>query len=88
MVRQLLILMLLTTPCFAQGIGNMSPFGGMGPSPGAVQNYGNTLQPYGQFNYNFGNNPNVSDMYRPQVSDYLTPDPRHFKAYSNPMEKP
>ena len=88
MLRQLLILMLLSTPCFGQGLGNMSPFGGMGQSGGTLQTYGNVPLPYGQSNYNFGNNPNVYTIYRPQVSDYLTPDPRHLKAYSTPTEKP
>ena len=88
MLRQLLLVLLLTTPCFGQGMGIMPPMGGMGPSQGSMQTYGNTLLPYGQLNYNFGNNPNVHEMYRPQVSDYLTPDPRQLKAYSNPMVKP
>jgi hypothetical protein len=79
--------MLLTTPCFAQGLGTMPDFGGIGKSRNAIQNYGNTHQHYGQFHYNFGNNPNVYTMYPPQVSDYLTPDPRQFKAFSNPMDK-
>ena len=88
MVRSLLILMLLTTPCFGQGFGNMSPFGGMGQSLETIQNYGNAPLSYGQLNYNFGNNPNVYSIYRPQVSDYLAPDPRQLDAYSNPPVKP
>jgi hypothetical protein len=88
MVRSLLILMLLTTPCFGQGFGNMSPFGGMGQSLETIQNYGNAPLSYGQLNYNFGNNPNVYTIYPPQVSDYLAFDPRQLNAYSNPPVKP
>ena len=88
MMRQLLILMLLATPCFGQGLGNMSPFSGMGQSQESIQNFGNASIPYGQLHYNFGNNPNVYNIFPPQVSDYLTPDPRQLKAYSNPLEKP
>ena len=85
MLRQFLILVVLTTPCFGQGIKNT---GAMGSSPEPIHNYGTTLQSYGQFNYNFGNNPNVYDIYRPQVSDYLTHDPRDLKSYTNPAVKP
>jgi hypothetical protein len=88
MLRNLLVLMLLTTPCFGQGLGNMASFAGMGRPWETIQNYGNAPLPYGQLNYNFGNNPNVYTLYRPQVSDYLTPDPRQLKAYSNPLVKP
>ena len=88
MVRQLLILMLLTTPCYAQVMGNMSVYGDIGSSQQSIKHYGNPFIPSGQFNYNYGNNPNVYDLYRPQVSDYLTPDPRHLKAYSNSTVKP
>jgi hypothetical protein len=87
MVRQLIILLLFTTPCFAQGLGNMPTFAGMRPPQDALPNFGNTLLPLGQFNYNYGNNPNVYEMSRPQVRDYLTPDPRQIKGYSNPREK-
>ena len=89
MVRHLLILMLFTTPCFAQGMmGNMSAHGGIGSSQHAIQNHGDSFMPNGQFNYNFGNNPNVYKLYRPQVSDYLTPDPGQLKAYSSSTVKP
>ena len=80
MSRCLLILMIITTPCFAQGLGNMSPFGGMGSPQGSFQGYGNSPQPYGNFFQNFGNNPNVFENYRPQVGDYLTQDPRDFNG--------
>lgn len=88
MVRHLLILMLFATPCFAQGMGTMSAYGGIGSSQHSIQNYGGSFIPYQPFNYNFGNNPNVYDLYRPQVSDYLTPDPRQLNAYSNSPVKP
>ena len=44
MARCLLILIIITTPCFAQGLGNMSPFGGMSSPPGSFQGYGNNQQ--------------------------------------------
>lgn len=88
MVVYLLILMLFTTPCFAQGMGNRSAYGGIGSTQHSAQNYGGSFIPYEPFNYNFGNNPNIYDLYRPQVSDYLTPDPRQLKAYSNSPVNP
>ena len=86
MLRQLLILILLTTPCYGQVMGNMSNFGLMGPSQYTAENYGNSIFPNKQVTYNYGNNPNVYDMYRPQVSDYLSPDPRQFKDFSNSFQ--
>ena len=81
-----LILMLITTPCFAQGLGNMSPFGVMSAPPGSLQGYGNSTTSYGNFYQSYGNNPNVYENFRPQVGDYLTQDPRDFNRYNNSMQ--
>jgi hypothetical protein len=78
--------MLITTPCFAQGLGNMPTFGGMSSPPGSFGNYGNSTTNYGNFNQNYGNNPNVFEHYRPQVSDYLKQDPRAFNPYQKLMQ--
>lgn len=88
MARCLLILMLITTPCFAQGLGNMGPFGGISSNPGSFQGYGNNTTSYNNFYQNYGNNPNVYENFRPQVGDYLTQDPRAFNGYNNFMQGP
>ena len=73
MLRYLLIFMLLTTPCFAQGLGNMESFSGSGSPQGSFQGYGNSMSRYGDFSHKYGNNP---DIYVPQVDDYLKQDPK------------
>ena len=82
MLRYLLALMLLTTPCFAQGLGNMDSFSGSGTPQGSFQGYGNSMSRYGDFSQKYGNNP---DVYVPRVDDYLKQDPRGFNRYNNPM---
>jgi len=86
MARCLLILMIMTTPCFAQGLGNMNTFGGMGSPQSSFQSYGNWPPLYGNYSQNFGNNPNVFESYRPQVSDYLIRDPRDLNRYDDLMQ--
>ena len=84
MVRCLLILMIMTAPSFAQDLGNLNTFGGMNSPQNSFQSYGNWPPLYGKYSQNFGNNPNVFESYRPQVSDYLIQDPRSFNhPYNN-----
>jgi hypothetical protein len=65
----------------------MNTFGGMSSNPGSFQGYGNSITSYGNFFQNYGNNPNVYEIYRPQVSDYLAQDPRSFNGYNNFMQE-
>lgn len=83
MLCYFLVLMLLTTPCFAQGLGNMDSFAGSGSPQGSFQAYGNSMPPYGDLPQKYGNNPNV---YVPRVDDYLKQDPRGFNGYNNTVQ--
>ena len=85
MLRYLLILMMVTTPCFAQGLGYMGTFGGMGSSSqDTFQAYGNRIPDYGGLSQQ-GNTLHSYENYLPQVSDYLKQDPRRFSGNTNLM---
>ena len=87
MLRCLLILVFMTTPCFAQGLPNMGGFGGMGSPQGSFQGYGTTMPNPGTLFQNHGNNPNIYDNYLPRVDDYLTQDPRKLNEYNKHIQE-
>ena len=81
MLRYLLILVFITTPCFAQGLTTMGGFGGMGVPQGSFQGYGTPMPNSGTVFQNHGNNPNIYDNYLPRVDTYLTQDPREYNKH-------